>query len=93
MDYTRFHTIESALIFLCRIWRTIKHFSVFTLKHDVAKNSIRTCRIEHPLNMDLLFSLKFELSPTFVTVTEVITVPFGETNHTSCVLYFFYSTS
>ena len=25
--------------------------------------------------------------------TELITVPFGETNHTSCALYFFYSTS
>ena len=28
-----------------------------------------------------------------VTVTKLITVPFGETNYTSCALYFIYSTS
>ena len=75
--------------------RTIKDFSAFTLKHDAAKNSIGACRIDYPLNINLLFTygLKFELSLTFVTVTELITVPFGETNQIPCALYFFYSTS
>ena len=44
-------------------------------------------------SLHLVYSLKFGLSLTFVTITELITVPFGETNHTSCALYFFYSTS
>ena len=44
-------------------------------------------------SLHLVYSLKFWLSFTFVTITELITVPFGETNHTSCALYFFYSTS
>ena len=33
----------------------IEDLSAFTLKHDVAKNNIRACRIEHPLNINLLF--------------------------------------
>ena len=94
MDYTRFHAIESALIFpVSNLANDLTFFGFYFKTRCSKKNSIRTCRIEHPLNIDLLFSLKFELSPTFVTVTEVITVPFGETNHMSCALYFFYSTS
>ena len=36
--------------------RTIKDVSAFTLKHDAAKNSIGACRIDHPLNISLLFT-------------------------------------
>ena len=37
----------------------------------------------------LVNSLDFELSLTFVTDTALITVHFGEINHTTCALYFF----
>ena len=36
--------------------RTTKDVSAFTLKHDAAKNSIGACRIDHPLNINLLFT-------------------------------------
>ena len=42
--------------------------------------------------MHLVYSLKFELSFTFVIVTGLTTVPFGENNQTSCALYFSNST-
>ena len=69
----------------------------------IYKISIRACRIEHPLTINLLFtrglctlfiaySLIYILRLS-VTVTKLITVPFGETNYTSCALYFIYSTS
>ena len=65
--------------------------------------AVRACRIEHPLTFNLLFtrglctlfiaySLIYLLRLS-VTVTKLITVPFGETNYTSCALYFIYSTS
>ena len=39
----------------------------------------------------LVNSLDFELSLTFVTDTALITVHFGEINHTTCALYFFFN--
>ena len=58
--------------------------------------SIRTCRNEHPplWSLYLVYNQNCTSSLMFVTVTELITVHFGETNkHTTCVFYFFYSES
>ena len=72
----------------CAVAASIKKariVSAFTLLDKVS--------IVYLWSLHLVYSLKFGLSLTFVTITELITVPFGETNHTSCALYFFYSTS
>ena len=40
-------------------------------------------------SLHLVYSLKFELSLTFGTITELITVPFSKTNHTICTICVF----
>ena len=53
MYYTRFHGIESVVS--CPVFNLANNqrfLGFLNLKKDAAKNSILTCRIEHPLNVN-----------------------------------------
>ena len=105
MDYTSFHAIESVFIFSLLNLANDSRFLGFYFKPQAAKDNIRKCSIEILLILTycllvvfapcFIYSLKFVISHVCQTVkvTELTTVPFGETNHTCCAAYFFCSTS
>ena len=72
----------------------------FYLKTRCSKKYIAFAHVELNILLILTYCLLVVFAPclkskfiTFVTVTELITVPFGEISHTTCVLYFFDSRS
>ena len=72
----------------------------FYLKTRCSKKYIAFAHVELSILLILTYCLLVVFAPclkskfiTFVTVTELITVPFGEISHTTCVLYFFDSRS
>ena len=79
------YTFQRSLIgfkFSCVEFGEVLKISRLLISNTIQQNIV-SVYAEYSLNVKLLFT------PVFAPRT----VPFGETNQTSCVLYFFYSTS